>query len=554
MSRRITWLLIVILAIVAAFTYLAARRNYQQDPQSACRSRPKRRKGLWLRKERRADKMVLNPQQQRTLQMAIELRRRGKIAASAQALESIGMIRESIEVLERGGNIKEAASALIRMQRPNRAGALYARHGRWSDAAQCFRLAQLPLEAGRAYRMAGMLDEAIECFQQAQRFSDAALCFSEKGLFAKAARYYFKDGMAAEAVAMLQRVGDDPSQLATLNLESAELDETISTMMQSPFSEQIAKVLNHAHALHPLILALLAQQDTARAEQYLAAASYDIGPQLIADVNYLDPSAHRLAELMQARTMYGYAGIVFERLEEFATAGECFQHAGEIPRAKYCYERANDHDRAARLIKKGSPADAASAGRFTISEETSTIDVERDFGEAEPTIIMPVSQASDLAAPKSKGSIRTIPSCFASSPLFMELGNAIWNVLLDLANSRTFNDGQVACDIQETPDGLIMVTEGTMTEFGRDGRQIVPLRVLGPGDVFAESWIFADIRPKRRLVANGTTQTLVFPKAKLTAFMETDGTTGRTLYKRYMAMTDRSTVTIQNQSKKSEAS
>ena len=82
----------------------------------------------------------------------------------ARILEQLNMPREAIQALEDAGLIHEAAKILMRMQRANRAGVIYARHAMWDNAAQCFKLANMPLEVAKCYREAGNLPLAAEYF------------------------------------------------------------------------------------------------------------------------------------------------------------------------------------------------------------------------------------------------------------------------------------------------------------------------------------------------------------------------------------------------------
>src|SRR5690606_19746011 len=111
--------------------------------------------GPSARGNRSADKRRLSRRERGLYTQAEILLKQGKVMPAARILEQINMPREAIQALEDHGEIHEAANILMRMQRQNRAGVVYARHGLWADAAKCFQLAKMPLEAAKCYRESG---------------------------------------------------------------------------------------------------------------------------------------------------------------------------------------------------------------------------------------------------------------------------------------------------------------------------------------------------------------------------------------------------------------
>src|SRR5690606_39370166 len=115
-----------LVCLIAAVWIYAESRGY--------RSRGRRRKGPADRGNRSTDKRRLSRREKGLYTQAEILLKQGKAMPAARILEQINMPHEAIQALEDHGEIHEAANILMRMQRQNRAGVVYARHGMWADA------------------------------------------------------------------------------------------------------------------------------------------------------------------------------------------------------------------------------------------------------------------------------------------------------------------------------------------------------------------------------------------------------------------------------------
>lgn len=327
-------LFIAVVAAVLAIWQLANMRGYK--------TRGRRRVASQSKSERHADKRNLSAPEKRLYKEAQRMLRENKIPAAARIFEQLGMPREAIQCLEDAKMIHEAASILLRMQRHNRAGVIFARHGMWADAAQCFKTANMPAEAAKCFREAGKHGLAGTLFEAAGRHEDAATSFELDGEFLNAARILFMNNMRPQSLRLYSKAATSTKDVSTLNIRDDELDMLVAYVAAGNDSQSLIKIIVGYNRIPGVLLSLLNNNNIDLAAKMYTKSKTDIGPGLMAETNYGDDSAKKLAEMFLTVSNFDYAGRVLERLEEFKEAAEAFEKGEEYERASYCYERSGN--------------------------------------------------------------------------------------------------------------------------------------------------------------------------------------------------------------------
>jgi tetratricopeptide (TPR) repeat protein len=347
--------------------------------QRGYRSRGRRR-GKPDSGNRSADKRQLSPREKKLFTQAQISLKQGKPIPAARILEQINMPREAIQALEDHGLIHEAATILMRMQRQNRAGVIYARHGMWKDAAKCFQLAKMPLEAAKCNREAGNWQEAADLFSEVQRYKDAAECHERIGNLHLAAKLNLLAGEQEDAMRLYKRVVQETENLSRLELENNEVDLIVEYLTAGNADLELADLIVNKNKLNVVLHSLVTKGFVKQAADIYLRATTDIGPQLISEVSYEERSAENLAEVFLRVSHFSYAGMVYERMEQFDRAGDAFEKAEDYDRAAYCFERAGNtvkvkilKEKAANIsdkptARKNENHPVAKANPFALSE------------------------------------------------------------------------------------------------------------------------------------------------------------------------------------------
>ena len=553
----------------------ARGRRRNSSPDEKARSRA----------QRSSDVKNLTRQEQKLLAESKHMLALGKIIPAARILEQLNMPREAIQMLEDNGLIHDAAGILMRMQRSNRAGVIYARHGMWEQAAQCFKMANMPLEVAKCSRELGQMEIAGEYYEMANRWAEAADCFEHAGSFRRAAKLFGQAELPQRQITMYQKLASSGAPLHTIDLDDHEMQQIVDYLCKDPVDLNLAAVLGRRGRLPEVILRLAAQSKYREAADYLKHSAADLGPQLIAAVNYQDASAPALAELFTSVAKYGYAGMVYERLNAFDRAALAFEKADDLARAAYCYERAGRTAEAQMLRNKGKPATLpqvkSAPGRApSFSLEDSSLGA-GDDGEKTTVIGAPAeamnatgSDAADETATEahalpSKAAFAMVKSSIASvakaapnqvaaatqdkSPpplaasLRADVGvNALNKITfcadLDAAQRdklwaiRTmlnFSTDDTILTYDGDPRGIYIILQGSVSCYRKAGGKELYVDQMGAFECFGELWLLADQPTAVRFVATKPTEICLIERTAFINLLDNDGAVARKLYKRF---------------------
>lgn len=374
---KLVWILLVIAAVaaVAGVWQLSNARGYQTRGRRRQQGSPDMRENRVKLRERMTDTRQLTRSEKKLYKESQRLLAEGKIAPAARILEQLNMPREAIQCLEDHGYIDDAARILMRLQRPNRAGVIYARHGQWDKAAQCFKIANMPLEVGKCARQANNPIFAAEYFEKAGYLIDAAKCYLDSKDYLRAARLFLRANELGLAMASFAHLSGSRN---CESISDPELKLIIEYLGQGPSDAGLADIIAQRNKLPDAIIELCRKGLMDAAKELYQRATADIGPQLLAEIDYYAPPAQELAGLFIKLGKGHYGGIVYERMGDYEKAASTFENTKDYTRAAYCYERARNTQKAkemkakAELEPRHKQEALKSISAFALSDVTAT--------------------------------------------------------------------------------------------------------------------------------------------------------------------------------------
>jgi tetratricopeptide (TPR) repeat protein len=330
--------------LVTIFCVLAAVWQVSNFKGSRARGRRRKNPKEDTEKKRYSDKRRFTSLEKKMLAEARKMLSKGKITSAARLLEQLGMHREAIQALEENGLIHEAAKMLMRLQRHNRAGVIYARHGMWEFAAQCFKIANMPLEVAKCSKEAGDHDMAAEYFEKAERFEEAADFHFISGSIRKAAELFLRGGVHVKAIVAYNKVGVEEKNLASLKFSPHEIDFICLSLENRDVLgsniDGLVNILLTTDRTVRLLIKIIELGFTDQGTLIFKKSPIDLGPQIMSEISFQNSSSENFATVFVGAKAFNYAGMVYEKMQSFIKAGDSFEKAEEIDRAIYCYERA----------------------------------------------------------------------------------------------------------------------------------------------------------------------------------------------------------------------
>lgn len=345
------WIQNKFLIFITLFCFFALFVLWQISNFWGAKSRGRRR--AFQPSKRKSDSIVLSSMEKKLLKEAHSLLKLGKVTAAARLFEQIGLHREAIQTLEDHGLIHEAAKILMRMGRHNRAGVVYARHGLWDFAAQSFKMANMPLEVAKCAKESGDIKTAAEYFELAERFEEAADSLYQLGELKKSGNLYIRSGAKEKAFTIFNQIGLQKN-LSLYEFSSDETKFVIDTITQREIYttknvDGLIEIVTHLNTSKQVVQNLVLQGGYQVAIILIKKCQFDIGIQLISEINYQSEQPVKFAQFFMEANLFQNAGIIYEKMSEFSRAGECFEKAQDFSRAIYCYERAGIHEKSQRL-------------------------------------------------------------------------------------------------------------------------------------------------------------------------------------------------------------
>lgn len=572
-TMRMSVLIIAILAILCIAYFIWQMVNSKR----AGRSRRNQRK-------RKSDVVKLTRADKAAYRQAEKLFQQGNFRGCAKALESLGLLRESITILEKAGLIREAADTLIRIQRPNRAGSLLARHGLWKEAMECFKRANMPLEVGKACRELGDLPTAIPYFLEAKAFAEAAECYLELGKHHDAARLFLQVKDFDRAIEQYLHLVDRVRDTEKANISEEEIAFITKKLVENKVDTRLADILVAKKRMAPLLIEFIKADNIRSATAAYLRNTSDIGPELIAYNDFTRPQTMLLGALFANVGVFEYSGMVYERLEEFEKAGESFEKGELFERAAYCYERAKNKTKSTemRIMVASHGPDAQKSTKtmpmepeekktpppksinlFSINDTgTDTLPKQSEM-RLPPKMppkksAVPPPQVAFLGQEEEKFEVAN-PNVnwdpFYQAEFLVDLSTTEQQTLQKICHVREFHKDAVILDYNHAPQGIYFLLTGEVTVFKRDkaGNEIASDR-LQPSDTFGELWLLRDQLTKVKFAAKVPSLLGCIKRADFEHLMDENGAIARKLYKRYAQKLMTKLLEEQNRLRKKSAS
>lgn len=512
-----------------------------------------------------SDRMQLSPQQKKILKRALEIAQSGQVKPAALLLEQSGLQRQCIDLLERSGLIDEAAGVLIKMQKQNRAGYIYARNGKWLKAAECFKTANLPAEAAKCLQKAEKFEDAAAQYIAAEMAEEAAVCYQLLMRWHDAGKLFIKLNQPNKARKAYERFFLANGSTEPSDFENSEITLFRDAVVEGVLNQSFIEVLARAGKLVELVRALLKSSKIDVAATIYTKSVVDLGPLLMSEVNLQSGEGRLLAEMFLVVKNFKFAGMVFEQIGDYQRAAVAFEEIEDIERACYCYERAGDKA-SAKSLRIGRRADRPlnassvpglashlfddqSAGNT--GDETSAIGSEGLYNSGNSD---PVRRPS-LGAGRSPDSlgVKVGAGVFALDPLSQANSSPLDEDRLLFHKCSLFEDldfqqktriwelgaiekvakQSVLVDVSDEPKGLYFVLEGELDCILNSDAGEIPLETLGAGDIFGELWLLSEQPASVRLVARSDSRLLIIDRTKFVGLLDQDGTMARKVYKHF---------------------
>ncbi len=360
--------------------YLRGRQRYgakQSSYQGGGQNQASRR--------RTTDTKTLNRHEKSIYNKAKKMISIGNVQAAASHLESIGMMREAIAALEDNGFVHDAAKTLLRLGIANRAGVVYARHNLWTEAAACFKQAEMPFEQAKCLEKAERFLEAGESYKVAGDLDRAAQCYEKGDQHALAATSYFLANKPQKSLEVLKYTNTKEDFSKKFSPEFLKF--LVQNIHLVTCNKVIVDILDFFHLLPESVMALVDKNQKNPLKICLSLSPANLAQKLIAEPRINSTKAVLLAEVMSELAMFEYAGMIYQRANEFLKAAHCFEKFGDKERAKYCYGRAGQSADLDRLNNNVAPV---SEHVTTIKDgEREKISIKTKFDD-DRTLILPL--------------------------------------------------------------------------------------------------------------------------------------------------------------------
>ncbi len=330
--------------------------------------------------QRSTDKRKLTRHELKIRDQAKDLITQKKFTQAARLLESIKLERDAIAILEANNHIHEAAQILLRMQRPGRAGILYARNGYWTNAVECFVIAGMFYEAGKAAAESGDHKNAASLFENTGKFEEAGKSYLKSGLYLNAARAFIKDKRLNQAINAFRKKLTDGTEVVVAHYNSTDIEAMVSWLSLGQYDPDIAGLVLKFGEIHKVVINLSKTEKHANASKLLVNAKTEDFKKILSELQYEDKSCLKIADAFFAAELYEQSGMVYEQSGDFKNAAVSFEQYGDFERASYCYERSGDLSNANRLRSKKSKIKVkvgSSPKGFSLSQDSSLSELNR---------------------------------------------------------------------------------------------------------------------------------------------------------------------------------
>jgi tetratricopeptide (TPR) repeat protein len=255
------------------------------------------------------------------------------------------------DTYEKAGFYALGARALMRINRPHRAGMVFARAEMWTDAAKCFTTADMHEEAAKCYMQTGQFESAAKAYTSIEDFVNAAQAYAKFGAFRKASEAYSLAGDKVNATKQLKLALSSEGGMGTNWLNENELDLVENEAMRSGVSDSVFKALSGDPRLPAMVESLLKKKDFSRAKRLYQFADENARNSLIGKAVDGQLSQDDLIHFLRKVKDHVSLGYALQKLGQYAQAGFEFEQAKDWDLALSNYARAGSTQDVERIQK-----------------------------------------------------------------------------------------------------------------------------------------------------------------------------------------------------------
>jgi tetratricopeptide (TPR) repeat protein len=251
----------------------------------------------------------------RRLQQAIQLIKNGDFESGTQLLNNLGMLRRAIDLLIEAGAVPLAAGTLLYVNRPHRAGNLYALHGFWEEAARCFRKANMPLEEANCFRSKGDFIAAAQIYVINDRRLEAAHCYYSADQIDVAAEIFLEIGEFELAKKSLGRLAKTREGLRSISINRHAIENLRSLFTRGMIDDIFVELLAVHDQLGPAVKDLLARDQLETAIVLLKKMPKSCYESVLKDPTIAGDDAEKMAYVFLRAENIPLAGIMSKHID-----------------------------------------------------------------------------------------------------------------------------------------------------------------------------------------------------------------------------------------------
>ncbi len=456
---------------------------------------------------RRDEEASLGVEQRKLYKHAQKLISEKNIKDAARILESIGMVRKSVSILEKNGYVDIAAEILLRINRPHRAGVIYARAGKWDHAVHCFKMAKMPIEVAKCLHTMGRYLEAARMFEKNRDYTNAAQSYRKIHHTRDVARCLHFSGESDQAYEHLKEYLRENLHLHDYNLNRHELRLIEEFMHKSEYTPEVVHALVQENYLGDIIFSLAKDNKMEEASKLYKNADSKAIASMIGQISLGNPHGERLVELFRMNKDRVSLAMAQEKLGQYDVAGKTYEDVGDLIQALSCYSQAGDEDSVQRVSRM-------------IAERKTT-------KERQSENVLPLeSQLSNAGNTQTKRQV--LEDCNLFHRLTPEQKRRFWIA----GRTSTYKDGQEILAEDAIPKGIFILLSGfaTSKQNGQDHR------MHAEGECFGHLDLLLNQRTGRSFEAKTTCVVHFIETNELRSMMDKDGRLTRVLFQNAVRM------------------
>tara|TARA_B100001094_G_C18150989_1_gene783669 strand:- start:243 stop:1901 length:1659 start_codon:yes stop_codon:yes gene_type:complete len=528
--HRAQW--IIILVIVATVAVIFFNKKSQNKKS---------------RKRRARDRRPLQKHEKRLYQQALKLAKEKEFISAAQIMESIGMLREAVDLLEFNGLIDQACNALTRNGHHQRAAVVYSRHKKMKEASICYERVQLFGKAADAAKKSSDIARALRLYEINNNYKEAADCHIELGEFAKAAKLLVKNGFHNDALQLYPTILQNTPKLVKGCFDIDEVDIVQKHYVEGDGPVELCDILISEERAIGTIVSLIKSERFERAKEFYLRSVSNLGPDLLAIESFDIKQSRMLADLLSGVSNFKYAGFIYERLNDFEKAGKAFETADEFERAAHCYERAGDKKSAitmrCRIAETGSQTPIKDEISITNPFQMDLADTAMETKPDASKVLKNIAEPNELEAatiihtnlPSINNSlevnlkVENFNKSKFCQPLEPQERESLWKI----GDVISFDKGEIIIDVNEEPSGVFFILEGDINLYRIIEEKLRKIDVMTAPGSFGEFWLLIELKSSVRFEANSPSTLLKIERMQFNNLMDKNGTIARKIYKAF---------------------